>query len=92
VPPVGQHRRGARDWGEVAVGRRRYCSYSSYFDSTEEKTQLPDFLDQTIQEIDDRIDKLRPLVDEYARLEAASQSLGEDNASSWIRPRGGAAA
>jgi transposase len=36
---------------------------------------MPDFLDQKRQEIADRLKELRPLVEEYRRLEAAAQAL-----------------
>lgn len=36
---------------------------------------MPDFLDNTINEIRDRLNELRPLVEEFQRLEAAEQAL-----------------
>jgi hypothetical protein len=37
--------------------------------------QVPDFLDQKHKEITDRLKELKPLVDEYHRLEAAAGAL-----------------
>jgi hypothetical protein len=36
---------------------------------------MPDFLEEKRKEISDRLKELRPLVDEYHRLEAAEQAL-----------------
>ncbi len=36
---------------------------------------MPDFLEEKRKEISQRLKELRPLVDEYARLEAAEQAL-----------------
>ena len=36
---------------------------------------MPDFLEQKVREIDSRLAELRPLVEEYHRLEAASAAL-----------------
>ena len=36
---------------------------------------MPDFLEEKRKEISQRLQELRPLVDEYARLEAAEQAL-----------------
>jgi len=41
---------------------------------------MSDFLAQKRKEIDERLKELRPLVDEYQRLEAASQALSGLNA------------
>jgi hypothetical protein len=44
---------------------------------------VPDFLDEKRKEIQARLKELRPLVDEYHRLEAAEQALsGVDGSSS----------
>ena len=48
---------------------------------------MADFLDEKKREIDARLKELRPLVEEYHRLEAASEALGGVTASG-----GGAAA
>lgn len=45
-----------------------------------------DFLDEKRQEIGARIDELRPLVDEYRRLEAASVALAATNGVSTPTP------
>ena len=37
---------------------------------------MPDFLDTKRREIDDRLRELKPLADEYARLETAAKALG----------------
>lgn len=43
---------------------------------------MADFLDEKTREIDARLKELRPLVDEYHRLEAAAAALGGVPASS----------
>jgi hypothetical protein len=40
-----------------------------------ERAAVPDFLDEKRKEIQARLKELRPLVDEYHRLEAAEQAL-----------------
>jgi len=48
---------------------------------------VPDFLDEKRKEIQARLKELRPLVDEYRRLEAAEQALsGVDGTSSAAAP------
>ena len=48
---------------------------------------MPDFLDEKRKEIQARLKELRPLVDEYHRLEAAEQALsGVDGTSSAAAP------
>jgi len=48
---------------------------------------VPDFLDEKRKEIQARLKELRPLVDEYHRLEAAEQALsGVDGTSSAAAP------
>ena len=48
---------------------------------------MPDFLDEKRKEIQARLKELRPLVDEYRRLEAAEQALsGVDGTSSAAAP------
>jgi hypothetical protein len=47
---------------------------------------MPDFLDEKVKEIDARLKELRPLVDEFNRLEAAR------NALSGVEGNGGASA
>jgi hypothetical protein len=42
---------------------------------------VPDFLEQKQSELAGRMDELRPLVDEYARLEAAAAALDSVNVS-----------
>jgi hypothetical protein len=42
---------------------------------------VPDFLDFKRQEINDRLTELKPLLDEYNRLQAASQALGAGDSS-----------
>jgi CRP-like cAMP-binding protein len=46
---------------------------------------MPDFLEEKKQEIDARLKELRPLVDEFHRLEAASAALQGVSASSNSR-------
>jgi CRP-like cAMP-binding protein len=46
---------------------------------------MPDFLEEKKQEIDARLNELRPLVDEFHRLEAASAALQGVGASSNSR-------
>jgi hypothetical protein len=46
------------------------CIYSS-----EQDTIVTDFLDEKRREINDRLAELKPLIDEYNRLEAASKAL-----------------
>jgi hypothetical protein len=57
---------------------------------------MADFLDETRKEIDARLRELRPLVDEYNRLEAAAAALsgvgGTQRAASVPRRRGSGAA
>ena len=36
---------------------------------------MPEFLDEKRREIDQRLKELKPLIDEYARLEAAAAAL-----------------
>jgi hypothetical protein len=53
---------------------------------------MADFLEEKRREIDARLKELRPLVDEYARLEAAAAALGsvpDAAASSAPRRKGG---
>jgi len=38
---------------------------------------MPEFLDEKRKEIDERLNELKPLVDEYARLEAAATALDD---------------
>jgi hypothetical protein len=50
---------------------------------------MPDFLDHTRKEITDRLNELKPLVDEYSRLEAAAaalQGVGGASASATVPP------
>jgi hypothetical protein len=50
---------------------------------------MADFLDEKLKEIDDRLKELRPLVDEFNRLEAARQALsGVTDSSATPRRRG----
>jgi hypothetical protein len=50
---------------------------------------MPEFLDQKRQEIDERLSELKPLVEEYARLQAAAEALaGVPAATATARPRG----
>jgi sugar-specific transcriptional regulator TrmB len=46
---------------------------------------MPDFLEEKKREIDERLKELRPLVDEFHRLEAASAALQGVGASSNSR-------
>jgi hypothetical protein len=43
--------------------------------SSEQDSNVTDFLDEKRQEIQDRLAELRPLIDEYQRLEAAASAL-----------------
>src|SRR5689334_13810223 len=43
---------------------------------------MPDFLDEKRREIQARLKELKPLVDEYTRLEAAEQALAGLNGAS----------
>jgi hypothetical protein len=43
--------------------------------SSEQDTIVTDFLDEKRREINDRLAELKPLIDEYNRLEAASKAL-----------------
>src|SRR5699024_8573327 len=45
----------------------------------ERRLRMPDFLDEKRKEIQERLKELRPLVDEYHRLEAAEQALSGVN-------------
>jgi hypothetical protein len=48
---------------------------------------MPDFLEEKRKEISQRLKELRPLVDEYHRLEAAEQALsGVDNGRRTTQP------
>ena len=50
---------------------------------------MPDFLDTKLKEIHDRLQELKPSVDEYQRLEAAAKALeGMDGGSATTRRRG----
>src|ERR671914_728308 len=49
---------------------------------------MADFLDEKRKEIDARLRELRPLVDEYNRLEAAAAALTGGGGSRRGRPRG----
>jgi hypothetical protein len=51
---------------------------------------MPDFLDEKRQEIAARLKKLKPLVEEHGRLEAAARAL--DGAGAAPRPRGASSA
>jgi len=52
---------------------------------------VPDFLEQKQSELAGRMDELRPLVDEYARLEAAAAALDSVNVSAVAVSRANAA-
>jgi hypothetical protein len=52
---------------------------------------VPDFLDEKRDEIDDRLAELRPLIEEYNRLQAASAALAEVAGSSAARAAVGTA-
>jgi hypothetical protein len=60
------------------------CIYSS-----EQDTIVTDFLDEKRREINDRLAELKPLIDEYNRLEAAATALAGVRGSA---PRAAAAA
>lgn len=47
---------------------------------------MADFLDAKVKEIEERLQELRPLVDEYRRLEAAAGALGGVDAPPSSRP------
>ncbi|MCA1680637.1 MAG: hypothetical protein LC777_17625 [Actinobacteria bacterium] len=47
---------------------------------------MPDLLDRIRQEIGTRLDELRPLVDEHARLDAAIHALGEAPKRAAVAP------
>jgi hypothetical protein len=51
---------------------------------------MADFLDEKRKEIDARLKELRPLVDEYHRLEKAAQALSGVGGESGRATRGGA--
>ena len=53
---------------------------------------MPDFLEEKRREIAQRLKELRPLVDEYHRLEAAEQALSGVGNGSGARSSGPAAA
>ncbi len=48
---------------------------------------MADFLDETRREIDARLNELRPLVEEYRRLEAAAAALDNATATPAVTPR-----
>jgi len=48
---------------------------------------MPDFLDEKRKEIRARLQELKPLVDEYHRLEAAAQALDGVGTTTTARPR-----
>jgi hypothetical protein len=50
--------------------------------SSEEDTIVTDFLDEKRREINDRLAELKPLIDEYTRLEAAATALAGVRGSS----------
>jgi hypothetical protein len=47
-----------------------------HVDPSEEDSNVTDFLDEKRREITDRLNELKPLVEEYARLESAASALG----------------
>jgi len=51
---------------------------------------MTDFLDEKRKEIESRLRELRPLVDEYNRLEQASRALAGVGGQAQTRRRGGA--
>jgi hypothetical protein len=57
--------------------------------SSEQDTIVTDFLDEKRREINDRLAELKPLIDEYTRLEAAATALAGVGGSA---PRAAAAA
>ena len=48
---------------------------------------MPDFLEEKRKEISQRLKELRPLVDEYHRLEAAEQALSGVGSTTATRQR-----
>jgi hypothetical protein len=60
--------------------------------TSEEDDTVPDFLDEKRREITDRLKELKPLMDEYSRLEAAAAALdgvrGSSAATAAPRRRG----
>jgi hypothetical protein len=46
-----------------------------HVDTSEEDSNVTDFLDEKRREINARLNELKPLVDEYARLESAASAL-----------------
>ena len=50
---------------------------------------MPDFLDEKRKEIQARLKELRPLVDEYTRLEAAERALSGVSNGASAAPRAG---
>ena len=55
-------------------------------DTSEEESTVPDFLDDKRREITDRLKELKPLVDEYNRLEAAASALAGVGGSALRAP------
>ncbi len=49
---------------------------------------MADFLDAKVREIEERLKELRPLIEEFHRLEAASAALGGESGSSAPARRG----
>jgi hypothetical protein len=50
-------------------------AWSGRIHSSEQDTTVTDFLDEKRREINDRLAELKPLIDEYTRLEAAATAL-----------------
>lgn len=51
---------------------------------------MADFLDAKVREIEERLHELRPLIDEFYRLEAASAALNDSTTPPPRRPRAAA--
>jgi hypothetical protein len=54
----------------------------THVDTSEEDSTVTDFLDEKRREITDRLKELKPLVDEFKRLEAAASALAGVGGSS----------
>lgn len=52
---------------------------------------MADFLDAKVREIEERLQELRPLIDEFYRLEAASAALSDVDAPGRVRRQAPAA-
>jgi hypothetical protein len=83
--------RGAPDYASAAAVRGQVVEIlneARYRTRPERDTAVTDFLDQKRREITERLDELKPAVDEYSRLEAAASALaGFGGAAATAAPR-----